>query len=260
MSVAVVQAENVSFAYNGIDVLTDVSFALNGGDYCGLVGPNGAGKTTLLRLLLGFSAPTAGSLSMFGVRPSTFRDWKRIGYVPQKLVAFNPHFPATVEEVVGLGLLAKHRFPRRLGKADAQRIERALDLMNVGGIKHELIGELSGGQQQRVFIARALAGEPDLLILDEPTAALDPEIREHFFDMLKELNERKQVTILIVTHDIGNIGKYASTLLYLDKNVVFHGSFEQFCVSADMGAYFGTFSQHVICHRHDLEPGPADKA
>ena len=256
MSVAVVRSENVFFAYNGIHVLSDVSFTLNAGDYCGLVGPNGAGKTTLIRLLLGLSAPTAGLVSVFGERPSTFRAWKRVGYVPQKLAAFNPHFPATVEEVVGLGLLAKHRFPRRLGKTDRHQIDQACNLMDVGGIKHELIGELSGGQQQRVFIARALAGEPDLLILDEPAAALDPEIREHFFDMLKELNERKQITIFIVTHDIGNIGKYASTLLYLDKRVVFHGSFEQFCVSADMGAYFGPFSQHVICHRHDREPGP----
>ncbi len=97
----------------------------------------------------------------------------------------------------------------------------------------------------------ALVSEPDLLILDEPTAALDPEIREHFFGLLRDLNERSGITILIVTHDIGSIGKYASTLLYLDKKVIFHGTFDEFCFSADMGEYFGPFSQHVICHRHD---------
>jgi zinc transport system ATP-binding protein len=257
VSVAVVRAERVSFAYNGAQVLSDVSFTLNIGDYCGLVGPNGSGKTTLIRLLLGFSAPSAGSVSLFGENPSAFGEWKRVGYVPQKLVAFNPHFPATVREIVGLGVLSKHRFPRRLGRSDGALIDMALKVMDIEAIKNKLIGELSGGQQQRVFIARALASEPDLLILDEPTAALDPEIREHFFGMLRELNESNKITILLVTHDIGSIGKYASTLLYLDKEVIFHGSFEAFCVSADMGDYFGPFSQHVICHRHDREVEPA---
>ena len=250
MSVAV-QAQELSFAYNSIQVLSDVTFTLSAGDYCGLVGPNGSGKTTLIRILLGLDVPGTGSVALFGETPSAFRDWKRIGYVPQKLAAFNPHFPATVKEVVGLGLLSKHGFPRRPAKHEAASIDRVLTMMDIVEIRNKLIGELSGGQQQRVFIARALVSEPDLLILDEPTAALDPEIREHFFGLLRDLNERSRITILIVTHDIGNIGKYASTLLYLDKRVIFHGSFDEFCFSADMGEYFGPFSQHVICHRHD---------
>jgi zinc transport system ATP-binding protein len=250
MSVAV-RAHELSFSFNSIQVLSSVTFTLTAGDYCGLVGPNGSGKTTLIRILLGLDVPGAGSVALFGETPSAFRDWKRIGYVPQKLVAFNPHFPATVEEVVGLGLLSKHRFPRRPARSEAASIERVLNMMDIAGIRNKLIGELSGGQQQRAFIARALVSEPDLLILDEPTAALDPEIREHFFGLLRDLNERSGITILIVTHDIGSIGKYASTLLYLDKKVIFHGSFDEFCISADMGEYFGPFSQHVICHRHD---------
>jgi zinc transport system ATP-binding protein len=250
MSVAV-QARELSFAYNSIQVLSNVTFTLNTGDYCGLVGPNGSGKTTLIRILLGFSAANAGSVTLFEESPLTFRAWNRIGYVPQRLAAFNPHFPATVKEVVGLGLLSKHSFPRRPFKYEAESIERVLKLMDIVEIKNKLIGELSGGQQQRAFIARALVSEPDLLILDEPTAALDPEIREHFFGLLRDLNERSGITILIVTHDIGSIGKYASALLYLDKKVIFHGTFDEFCFSADMGEYFGPFSQHVICHRHD---------
>lgn len=255
MHVDVARMEHLSFAYNGIAVLSDVSFVLTPGDYCGLVGPNGSGKTTLIRLLLGFASPTSGSVSLFDENPARFREWGRIGYVPQKLVAFNPYFPATVEEVVGLGLLARYRFPRHLRKADRPTIDRALRVMEIHDIRHKLIGQLSGGQQQRVLIARALVTDPDLLILDEPAAALDPEIREQFFSILRHLNSTKGVTILIVTHDIGSIGKYASTLLYLDKKLIFHGSFEAFCVSADMGAYFGSFSQHVICHRHDGQTG-----
>jgi len=114
-----------------------------------------------------------------------------------------------------------------------------------------MIGELSGGQQQRVFLARAIVHEPELLILDEPTAALDPETRERFFAMIQELNGKKGVTIILVTHDIGNIGKYASKLLYLDKKIIFYGSFNDFCLSDEMMGYFGAYSQHVICHRHD---------
>lgn len=250
MSVAV-QAHKLCFAYNSIEVLSDITFTLNAGDYCGLVGPNGSGKTTLIRILLGFSAPNTGSIALFGESPLTFKGWNRIGYVPQRLAAFNPHFPATVREVVGLGLLSRHKFPRRPVKHEGVMIERALKLMDIVEIGNKLIGELSGGQQQRVFIARALVNKPDLLILDEPTAALDPEIREHFFGLLRDLNETGRITILIVTHDIGSIGKYASTLLYLDKRMIFHGTFDEFCVSADMGEYFGPFSQHVICHRHD---------
>ena len=255
MHVDVVRMEHLSFAYNAIPVLSDVSFVLRSGDYCGLVGPNGSGKTTLIRLLLGFASPTSGSVSLFGENPARFGEWGRIGYVPQRLVAFNPYFPATVEEVVGLGLLARHRFPRYPRKADRPMIDRALHVMEINDIRHKLIGELSGGQQQRVLIARAMVTDPDLLILDEPTAALDPEIREQFFSILSDLNSTKGITILIVTHDIGSIGKYASTLLYLDKKVIFHGSFEEFCISADMGEYFGSFSQHVICHRHDGQAG-----
>jgi zinc transport system ATP-binding protein len=127
----------------------------------------------------------------------------------------------------------------------------AMRLMDVLDIKNKLIGDLSGGQQQRVLVARAIVNEPELLILDEPTTALDPETREKFFHTLQELNQNKKVTIILITHDIGSIGKYASKLLYLDKRIIFYGSFEDFCSSADMESYFGEFAQHLICHRHD---------
>ena len=123
-------------------------------------------------------------------------------------------------------------------------------MLDIHEIKDKRIGELSGGQQQRVLLARALIGEPEFLILDEPTTALDPETRDNFFSTLKELNQNQRVTIIIVTHDVADIGKYASKLLYLDKRIIFFGSFENFCSSADMANYFGEFAQHLICHRH----------
>jgi len=250
MPVNIISFEDVSFRYNSVEVLSSISFRMNAGDYIGLVGPNGSGKTTLIRLILGLNKPRNGSISLFGVPPWNFKDWQRVGYLPQKNL-FNPFFPATVEEIVSLGLLSKKGFPKVIDKSDKEIIHEAMGLMDVLDINDRLIGELSGGQQQRVLAARAIVNNPALLILDEPTTALDPETREKFFHTLRELNLSKRVTIILVTHDIGSIGKYASKLIYLDKRVIFYGSFEDFCSSENMTSYFGEFAQHLICHRHD---------
>jgi zinc transport system ATP-binding protein len=123
--------------------------------------------------------------------------------------------------------------------------------MDIGALRDKKIGELSGGQQQRVIIARALINEPELLILDEPTTAVDPETREKFFAVLDDLNRNKNTTVILITHDTGSAGKYASKLLYFDRAVVFYGTFKDFCESPNMARYFGAYSQHLICHRHD---------
>ena len=124
--------------------------------------------------------------------------------------------------------------------------------MDIMGIRDKLINELSGGQQQRVLLARAMVKEPELLILDEPTVAIDPEMRQRFFDIIMDINRHKGVTVLLVTHDTSSIGKYASKLLYLEGSIVFFGGFDEFCLSEEMSKVFGTFSQHLICHRHEL--------
>ncbi len=250
MPVDIVCADGLCFTYNAAEVLCDISLQITAGDYIGLVGPNGSGKTTLIKTLLGLLPPSAGNISLFGQNPAEFNDWYKVGYLPQKLTGFNPYFPARVKEIVSLGLLAGKRFPRRIAKTDEQALNRMFSLLDIDEIKDKRIGELSGGQQQRVLLARALVGEPEFLILDEPTTALDPETRDKFFSTLKELNQKQQVTIMIVTHDVADIGKYASKLLYLDKRIIFFGSFENFCTSADMASYFGEFAQHLICHRH----------
>jgi zinc transport system ATP-binding protein len=253
MPVDVISLAGAGFRYNSAEVLTDISFHLRAGSYLGLVGPNGSGKTTLIRLILGFLKPASGGVFLFGQNPSAFKDWQKVGYLPQKIASVNPHFPATVREVVALGLLSRKRFPRRVGRSDEAAIDKVLEMMDIQDISEELIGALSGGQQQRALIAKAVVSEPELLILDEPTTALDPETREKFFGILKALNEERGVTIIIITHDTGNIGKYASELLYLDKRIIFWGSFEDFCISEEMAGYFGKSSQHLICHRHDHE-------
>jgi zinc transport system ATP-binding protein len=159
-------------------------------------------------------------------------------------------FPATVYETVGLGLLSHKRFPKRLNRADSLKISLILEKMNISDIGHKLIGELSGGQLQRVLLARAIVNDPELLVLDEPTAALDPETRGRFYDMIAEINRSNGVTVLLVTHDSGAIGEYAPKMLYLDKKLLFYGSFDEFCQSPEMSMMFGEHSQHLMCHRH----------
>jgi zinc transport system ATP-binding protein len=246
----ILSVEGLSFRYNSLEILSDISFSVNSGDYIGLVGPNGSGKTTLIKVALGLFKPDKGTVSLFGVNPLTFKDRHRIGYLPQRTL-FNPYFPATVKEIISLGLFSKKKAMGKTDKSEDTIIGEAITLMDLVDIKDTLIGELSGGQQQRVLVARAIVNEPDLLILDEPTTALDPETREIFFHTLQKLNKSKNTTIILVTHDMGSIGKYASKLLYLDKSIIFYGSFENFCSSRDMGSYFGEFAQHLICHRHE---------
>ncbi|MCX8022510.1 MAG: metal ABC transporter ATP-binding protein [Syntrophorhabdaceae bacterium] len=250
MRVDVVSSENLSFQYNHSEVLSDITFRISEGDYVAIAGPNGSGKTTLIKVVLGFYRPSKGGIFLFGERPHLFKDWQKIGYLPQKSSTLNPHFPVTVWEVVSMGLLSRKK-GGDISRADEnEAIEKALEYMDIKDLKKRLLGELSGGQQQRVLIARAIVGEPELLILDEPTTALDPDTRDRFFNVLSEMNSKK-TTVIIVTHDVGTIGKYASKLFYLDKKMVFYGSFEAFCVSREMADYFGEYSQHVICHRHD---------
>ncbi|NWF52426.1 MAG: metal ABC transporter ATP-binding protein [Nitrospirae bacterium] len=249
MQMSILNVKDLSFRYNKIEVLNNISFYVNSGDYIGLVGPNGSGKTTLIKIILGILKPNRGTVLLFGVNPLNFKDRHLIGYLPQR-THFNLYFPATVKEVISSGLFLKKKRVKNIDRFIDEIINEAMKLMDLVEIKNILISELSGGQLQRVLVARAIVNEPDLLILDEPTTALDPETRERFFQTLQELNKIKNTTIILVTHDIGSIGKYASKLLYIDKSIIFYGSFEDFCASKDMGSYFGEFAQHLICHRH----------
>lgn len=247
----VLSVSNLSVGYGNGEVLQGISFAVEKDDYVALAGPNGAGKTTLVRTILGLMGAYEGSAELFGQDIRAFDRWGRIGYLPQRVNAFNPLFPATVREVVGLGLLSQKRFPKIFKDRDLAVIRQTLDLMDLGDLSDKLIGELSGGQQQRVFLARSLVSGPELLILDEPSTALDPPSRQSFFELLKRLNTLRGITIILITHDTSQIGEYANKLLYLDKKVIFYGSFADFCHSDAMSEYFGRFSQHLICHQHD---------
>jgi zinc transport system ATP-binding protein len=233
-----------------MQVLDKISFRVTAGDYLGIVGPNGSGKSTLVKALLGLLELDGGNAELFGVPVAAFADWGRIGYLPQRIRFFNPNFPGTVEEIVRLGLIGGGARLSRRSVEQGRAIDEALELLGIASLRNRLIGGLSGGQQQRVLLARAMVNRPELLILDEPTTALDPETREQFYALLERINRSEGTTVLLVTHDTWSIGKYANRFLYIDKKIIFDGNFDDFCNSVEMTAFFGEHAQHLICHRH----------
>ncbi|MBT9133308.1 MAG: High-affinity zinc uptake system ATP-binding protein ZnuC [Firmicutes bacterium] len=242
---AILSVKDLTLKYGRHEVLSGVSFVVEQGDYIGIAGPNGSGKTSLLKSLLGLLPPASGHIR--------FLDDKRhhsIGYLPQKAMQNDPLFPATVKEIVMTGLLASKPEPRFFTAEDSVRADAVLARLGAASLSDKKVGNLSGGQQQRVMLARAMVSSPALLILDEPTSALDPKIRDEFYALLRELNERDGVTIMLVSHDIGSIGKYTKKLMYLDRGLVFFGTYAEFCGSDAMTAYFGSLSQHLFCWRH----------
>lgn len=203
----VISIESVSFSYPHKQVMADVSFGVKERDFIGLIGANGAGKTTLLRMIVGLQKPSGGQIRLFGQPVERFKDWDRIGYVPQKN-ALNPQFPATVKEVVLSGLYGRKKLFKRVTKADHEKAADALEAMGIVDLGDKRIGQLSGGQQQRVFLARALINNPSLLILDEPTVGIDSETQESFFHMIKHMHQHHNMTFLMVSHDMEMVRGY----------------------------------------------------
>jgi zinc transport system ATP-binding protein len=219
LTTSVITLEDVSFSYGGPLVLERVTMSVERGAFLGLVGPNGGGKSTLLKIVLGLLEPGRGRVSVLGRRPVEAR--QSIGYVPQ-FATFPRHFPVSVEETVLLGRLGKTRSILGYRKADKDIVQRTMAKTEIADLCHRPIGSLSGGQVQRVLIARALASEPEVLILDEPTANIDMRAESDIFDLLKTLNAR--MTIVIVSHDIGFISRYVSLIACLNRTLLCHTS------------------------------------
>ena len=206
----------VSHGYGRAHVLEDVSFDIAEGTFTALIGPNGAGKTTLLRLLLGLQTPRTGRIRVFGETPGT--RGLRIGYVPQK-TGVPEGFPLSVEEVVLMGRYPRVGWGRRPGDRDHEAVRHALERVKLGAVAERRFGELSGGQQRRALIARALVAEPRLLLLDEPTAGLDPAAQARFYDMCCILQREEGLTLLAASHDIDVVARHADTVLLIDRSV-----------------------------------------
>ncbi|MBM3293083.1 MAG: metal ABC transporter ATP-binding protein [Candidatus Aminicenantes bacterium] len=248
-SALLVSVENVSFSYGRGLVLEDVTLPIFRGDFLAVLGPNGSGKTTLIKTILGVLKPSRGSVKIMGQPVSAFKAWERIGYVPQKATHFDPLFPASVREVVAMGLLASRRPFHRTTRDEAEEIARILALVGLDKEARSPVGRLSGGQQQRVFIARALLLAPHLLVLDEPTTGVDAGMEEQFYDLLSALNIGRGITIVLVTHDIGIANRHITKVACLGRKLVYHGTHEEFCRSAALRDMIAG-GHHLISHRH----------
>lgn len=203
----VISIHRVSFSYQQTKVIDQLDLQILQRDFVGLIGTNGAGKTTLLKMIAGLLKPQEGDIQLFGQPISQFKDWERVGYVPQKN-ALNPLFPATVREVVLSGLYHQKKMFRRITKQDHARCNDALAALGVENLADRLLGKLSGGQQQRVLLARALINNPELLILDEPTVGIDAETQKSFFHMIRHLHQHHHITFLMVSHDVEQMQLY----------------------------------------------------
>ena len=246
----VIEARDVWFRYDGPVILEDVNLSVDQGEFLGVVGPNGSGKTTLLKLLLGLLEPAQGSVRVLGRAPRDARH--AIGYVPQ-FAGFRRDFPISVQETVLLGRLGLAPIVGGYSKGDWEAAERAMSEVEVLQFRKRPLSALSGGELQRVLIARALAAEPQLLLLDEPTANIDLRVEKDVFDLLKLLNAR--TTIIVVSHDIGFISRYVTRVACLNRTLVCHSTAE---ITGEVIAELYGRPVHMV--RHDApvasESGP----
>ncbi len=237
----IVEIKNLTIEYPGVKAIDNVSFSVEQNDFLGIIGPNGAGKSTLFSCMLGLNNQYNGSISFFGKNIRESKKYlKDIGYVPQKPI-FEKNFPATVREVVRMGLRQK---------SDENRVDKVLQDVWIHELSHKRIGELSGGQQQRVFIAKALVGEPKILILDEPVTGIDTQSTELFYGILRELNKKQNLTIIWSSHDLDAVNRLANKVACLDRTLFFHGISEQFFNNDELVKKYSEASMQKHMHNH----------
>lgn len=233
MDAPLIAIDNISFEYEQTTALENISLSIEEGDFLAILGPNGSGKSTLLKIMLGLIKPTKGSIQLFGVDAKNFKNREWIGYVSQKSNSFNSGFPATVEEVVAGGLVKKTGLFRRLPKDAKAQVREALTAVGMEAFQYNRVNELSGGQQQRIFIARALIAKPKVLILDEPTVGIDHKNVQSFYNMLAMLNRDKNITLVLVTHDVDTVTDRITHVACLNQTIHFHGFKDQLHTMSD---------------------------
>ena len=213
----VIELRNVTFAYDGAPAIECADLAIRPREFVALVGPNGGGKSTLLKLMLGLLTPAAGSVRLLGGPPAVAR--RRVGYMPQ-FSQLDPRFPVTVMDVVLMGRLHGGLQFGPYASTDRRIAREALRDVGLEELRNRPIHALSGGQRQRTLIARALACEPEILMLDEPSASLDMQVEEQLYALLKELNRR--LTVLLVSHDVGFVSQFVSRVICVNRTIQAH--------------------------------------
>lgn len=215
----VIEVKGMTITRGGADVVRNASATIKRGDYVGIVGPNGGGKTTLIKGILGMIPLRTGEVRIFGRSISEFQEWNRIAYVSQDAINFDEQFPLTVYELISLGRLNRKNMGRRMKSEDRKVISETLDYMGLSDIQDKRIGKLSGGQKQRVFIAKALVRRPEILFLDEPVAGVDADNMERFYKLLSNLNQEKNITIVMVSHDLSVVFCRMSKVVCVNRDV-----------------------------------------
>ncbi|HSX34558.1 MAG TPA: metal ABC transporter ATP-binding protein [Candidatus Saccharimonadales bacterium] len=235
----IIELKNVSFAYGAQPTLHNLNLTVEPGEYVGVIGPNGGGKTTLIKLLLGLLQPQEGTVELFGTPARQFKDRSKIGYVPQRIGSNDFRLPITVLEVVRFGA------PR----GSEQRARASLTQLDIENLALRRLSELSGGQQQKVFIAKALASQPEVIILDEPTAGVDVKAQDDFYQLLASLNKQHGLTIILVSHDIDVVVNEVSKLACINEELVYHGLPKDFIEKDYINKLYGK-TRKFILHGH----------
>ncbi len=253
----VIELEGVTVRYQELIALEDVTLLVAPGAFVAIIGPNGSGKTTLVKTILGLVTPAAGTVRLFGQPPQQLDGgWKRVGYVPQ-VAQVDPRFPIRVLDVVMMGRYGRLGLIRRPGLRDREAASRALEQVGIADLVGRPIGRLSGGQRQRVLVARALANEPELLLLDEPTTGVDVGTTEGLFDLLETLH-RHGITILVVSHDVGVVAEHVDQVACLNRRLVAHGRPEEVLSGEVLACMYGPQAAlvghgelpHIVVQRH----------
>ena len=251
----VVAIKNVSFGYDQELVLKDINLDIFKGDYLGIVGPNGSAKSTLIKLLIKNLKPHHGTIELFGENIEFFKKWGKIGYVAQKATAFNTSFPATVEEMVGANLFSSIGLFKSIKKQHMDKVHDALSIVGMQDFPKRLIGNLSGGQQQKVFIARTLVSSPDLIFLDEPTVGIDLKSQGEFYQLMKKLNQELNMTIVMVSHDIGAVTENVNRVACMgDKTLITHHQCCNIPFGEVLTRFYGDKMKLLVHHHHHEEP------
>lgn len=214
----IVELKNINFGYNSkYYTIRNINFDVYRGDFISIIGSNGIGKSTILKLILGEEKIDSGEIRLFGENIKKFRQWKKIGYLEQNAYYKVLNFPATVYEIVMSNMFSSIGLFKRPNKNHHKKVIETLELLNIEKIKNKMISKLSGGQIQKVFLARTLVQNPELLILDEPTTAIDSEATSVIYDILKDLNKKENMTIIMVTHDLKYVSLISSKILCFEE-------------------------------------------
>ncbi len=243
--------KNLNFTVSGQHILSNISFEIFNSEYIAIIGPNGGGKTTLIRMLLGLDKPTSGEVKLFGKRLKDFKQWHKIGYVPQRASHVDANFPATVQDIVNMGRTSKRGLFSSMSSEDRQIVKDSMGKMGVYDLKDKMVGTLSGGQRQRVMIARALASSPEILILDEPNTGVDMVSQKSFYALLAKLNREENITIVFITHDIGVIADDIGRLFTINQKAIICNDPKKAMSCEDMSELYGIDAHLIHNHRHE---------